>query len=476
MGRKNKNKKFKKAAITKTENKNNIVKLETKIESVNTDSIFKDSVKDSENALVVTDTTKNTTKTTNATNTTNNYKSYFKSYKTNYDYKGRKNQTNYPEFVNICLPSQEDLKKVLETKLIDAGYTDLVNEDGYLYAKGTIPVLLTAHMDTVHRELVKDFYEYYDEEKKKHYISSPQGIGGDDRCGIYMILEIIKTHKCSILFCEDEESGGIGSNKFCKTEFINELSDLNYLIELDRANETDAVFYDCENNEFTDFIEKNTGYKEAYGSFSDISNLSPYCRVASVNLSCGYHNAHTTSEYVVVEEMFNTIDVVKKLLDVECEQFEYIEKVYPKNWYGGWNDDWYDDYYGYGNYGGYGSHTKRNTSYDRYDDGYTEGYEDGYWDGVNSKSNIKNNKIQKEEVKEEKETKEIKEETKDEETTMLIHLYGNTKSTITYASNGKSEAECFGKFFMKNPDYSFYDVQDYEMYPNYICGDGWLSY
>ena len=104
-------------------------------------------------------------------------------------------------------------------------------------------------MDTVHKETVKDFYEYYDEENERHIISSPQGIGGDDRCGIYMILEILKTHKCSVLFCEDEEAGGIGSEKFCKTEYITELLDKArsvaknpslYLKDVSRFSKTDC--------------------------------------------------------------------------------------------------------------------------------------------------------------------------------------------------------------------------------------------
>ena len=191
-----------------------------------------------------------------------NTKSFaYYTYKKNYDRKGKKNQTSYPAFIEICKASQKELKKMLEIVLFEMWYEELITGDGYLYAKGTIPVLLTAHMDTVHKENVKDFYEYYDKEKKQHIISSPQGIGGDDRCGVYMILEIIKTHKCSVLFCEDEEIGGVGSDKFCKTELVKELSELKYLIELDRANGTDAVFYDCDNDDFTKFIEDNTGYK-----------------------------------------------------------------------------------------------------------------------------------------------------------------------------------------------------------------------
>ena len=389
------------------------------------------------------------TSTTNKTETKStgySWGSYYSSKSKNYDYKGKKNQTKFPAFVNYCKQSQESLKATLMNELIKAGYTDIIIDDGYIYAKGTIPVLLTAHMDTVHKENVKDFYEYYDTEKKQHIISSPQGIGGDDRCGCYMITEIIKTHKCSVLFCEDEEIGGIGSRKFCRTELINELCDLKYLIELDRANETDAVFYDCENPDFTSFIETNTGFAEAYGSFSDISNLSPDCRVASVNLSCGYHNAHTTSEYVVVEEMLNTIEVVKNLLEVECESFEYIEAA---------------PLYGYG----YGS-----RKFDRYDI-----WDDDCWDynwygkdyknytGNTDSSNVYNYKTESKDTQEER--------------SLLIYVYDSqVDDVVTYVANAETEEMAFYKFFRDNPSFCYNDVYDFVFYEDKVFDDGWYSY
>jgi len=295
--------------------------------------------------------TKRVTKGT--TSSISNFGSLSNITKKSYVYKGRKNQTEFPEFVKLCKYTQEELKDKLPYELISNGYTDVIIGDGYIYAKGDLPVLLTAHMDTVHANTVQDFYEYINE-KKEYVLSSPQGIGGDDRCGIYMILEIIRQSESKpyILFCEDEETGGIGSKKFCKTESISELEELKYMIELDRANGNDAVFYECDNPEFTEFIEENTGYKEAWGSFSDISILAPAAGVAAVNLSCGYYNAHTLGEEVNINEMFNTINVVLKLLTVECEKFEYVEAAYGYKYgyeysYGGYNSKYYDRYSDY---------------------------------------------------------------------------------------------------------------------------------
>ena len=122
------------------------------------------------------------------------------------------------EFEKICKMSQKELKKYIVGQLKKAN-KNVISEDGFVYADGDFPVLLVAHLDTVHEKLPESIL--YD--LQTNTVSSPNGIGGDDRCGIYMILEIIKKHKCSVLFCEDEEKGGIGAKKFVEEEFAKEL-------------------------------------------------------------------------------------------------------------------------------------------------------------------------------------------------------------------------------------------------------------
>lgn len=249
-------------------------------------------------------------------------------------------------FENICKMSQSKLKTYL-TKYLKSEYNDVTSNDGFIYAKGTFPVLLVAHMDTVHKEKVKQIV--YEEGGNK--ISSPQGIGGDDRCGIYMTLNIIKDYKCSILFTEDEEIGCIGANKFVKAlrKKEIEIAKVNYIIELDRKGEQDAVFYECDNPEFEQFILQDGAWKLSYGSYTDIVELEPEIGVAGVNFSCGYYKAHTTDEYVIMSEMQTNIEKVKQLLarTNQNEEFEFIE---AENGYYGYS-------YGYG-YDGYNNELK----------------------------------------------------------------------------------------------------------------------
>lgn len=221
---------------------------------------------------------------------------------------------------NICKLNQTELKEYVTFKLL-ATHDDIHSFDGYVFAKGTFPVLLIAHLDTVHETVPTEFIYSSDGNE----VSSPQGVGGDDRCGVYMIFEILKKVNCSVLFLEDEECGLVGAKKFIKTELAKTLS-FNYIIELDRKGYNDAVFYNLNNPKFEKFITKRY-FEKAYGTRSDISEIAPFLNVAAVNLSCGYYYAHTKNEMVDLTEVETIIsEVVNLLLSTkETDIFKYYE-------------------------------------------------------------------------------------------------------------------------------------------------------
>ena len=340
-----------------------------------------------------------------------------KKEKVTYNYIGKKNTSHYSKFKDICRMTQKELKKYLGDVLCNY-YDEVYSDDGFLYVKGTnSKVLLTAHMDTVHEPLgriCKDIYEYYDKKNERHILSSPQGIGGDDRCGIYTILKVLETtdFRPYIIFCEDEEVGGVGSNKFCKTTLIDEVADnVNFMIEIDRANANDAVFYEETNPKFQEYICSTIGNKEAYGSFSDICHLSPESLVSSFNISCGYYNAHTTDEYVVFEELDECIKKVIKLLETNKEDdLNFIYEPYE------YKSSLYDYNYGYSYYG-YGYNKKNKYTYD--DD--------------------------------------------DEMTAQFFYKDANGNEDVA-TIEGKSLEECVGAFMMRNPEMKWSDVYDYYVY------------
>ena len=253
------------------------------------------------------------------------------------------------EFIKYCTLSQQQLKQELMEELKQY-YKKVKFHDGFVFARGNMPVMLVAHMDTVHKTQcsVKDIYVNLD----GSIIKSDNGIGGDDRCGIFMIMDIIKhsNFRPYVLFVEDEEIGGVGNSKFLK-RYNDKNLQLNFIIELDRANSRDSVYYQLDNKDFEDYINK-FGFTTAIGSYTDICDLCPDLKCAGVNLSCGYYRAHTTNEYVNINEMLMTTYKVRRILEnfKEEDKFEYIPKVYVSKYRTTYYDSYYRDYYDHFNW------------------------------------------------------------------------------------------------------------------------------
>lgn len=333
-------------------------------------------------------------------------------------------------FESICKMTQPEIKKYMSKYLVSNNY-EVVNKDGFLYAKGDVPVLLVAHMDTVHKELCKTIIN--DGGK----MSSPQGIGGDDRCGVFIIMNLIKNLHCSVLLCEDEEKGCVGAHKFVEakqqiknedgtiieTRYIDGLG-VNYMIEFDRRGNNDAVFYHCGNKEFINFVEDATNFKKAYGSVSDISVLMPEAKLSAVNLSCGYYNPHTTEEYVMYDEMMDTVEAAKALIKEKCDKpFEYIRKTYTPTFasgYGGFDSQYTSPYTG------------------RYYDNFLDAPQDNYRDEPLANVAISDKELELEAI-----------------------IYDTYLGENTLRTNGETKAECWMNLFLENPNLRFNDIIDY---------------
>lgn len=255
------------------------------------------------------------------------------------------------ELLKILFLTQYELKSFLYKVLTEYGYAPYW-ADGYLYAKGNIPIMLLAHMDTVHKEPVQEFYV-----SNNGNITSPQGIGGDDRCGVYALYTAIAESSTTgarpyILFTEDEEIGGIGASKFVNDLYAYNDIEVNFLVELDRKGSNDSVYYECDNADFEAFINAY-GFKSDYGSFSDISAVAPALGAAAVNLSCGYYNAHTTKEIINLYDLNNSIAKLNRIIADTASgntiKYEYIEAVYcnyrAKKYCSPWDVDWEDSGY-----------------------------------------------------------------------------------------------------------------------------------
>lgn len=230
-------------------------------------------------------------------------------------------------FAKLSAPS---VKKLMHQALAEYYDPDniIVGEDtSYIIAKGDIPVALVAHMDTV---FSKPAYEFFHDEKA-NVLWSPQGLGADDHAGLTAIWSILAEGYCPhVILTDKEEVGGIGALQLIKDYPTFPFKDLKFLIELDRQGEKDCVFYNCENEEFEQYIEA-FGFETAVGTFTDISVICPVWKIAGVNLSIGYFHEHSLGEYLNLTYYTNTINKVKNILDnvlnTECPQYKYIPSV-----------------------------------------------------------------------------------------------------------------------------------------------------
>lgn len=260
------------------------------------------------------------------------------------------------KFEKVVMHTQKSLKAYLKDYFKKEG-KEVKEGAGYLYVEGSFPVLLSAHLDTVHHDLPKEIV--YEDGK----IWSPQGIGGDDRCGVYAIMRILKEIDCPAVFCEDEETGGFGGSLFAESPICDDLSKsdrIKYVIDLDRKGSDEAIYYELDNSEFEWFVEKKFWHSD-WGTFTDICTICPALGVAGVNLSIGYYKQHTKQEYVVLSEMDRAIEETKALIrrtDPEVT-FEYKES---RSKYGYWGRYGYDDDYylnGTGSYGSWVNYTEK---------------------------------------------------------------------------------------------------------------------
>jgi len=246
-------------------------------------------------------------------------------------------RVNTKEIIGMLKMTQFELKDYVYERLIEYGYKP-VHADGFVYAEGHTNILMVAHLDTVFKapKYIRN---------KNGVLSAKGGLGADDRAGVYGILHLLEMgHRPHVVFTEDEEIGCIGASKFVKT---NIKMNVKYMIELDRQGFNDAVFYECDNPEFTQFICEY-GFKEDLGSYSDICEIAPHYGVSAVNLSVGYYGQHTLKEKLVLSELGRTLKIVDKMLSTPPKsEFEYIESSYSYAYYYSGNrtvyGDWRDD-------------------------------------------------------------------------------------------------------------------------------------
>lgn len=152
----------------------------------------------------------------------------------------------------------------------------------------------------------------------------PTGIGGDDKCGIYACLELLKElPNLKAGFFVSEETGCHGSKKADKDFFSN----VGYVIEFDAPGnwmvteycmgtqlfEKESEFFQLCDEVLTESFKKRNKYQSH--PYTDVYALKEIFDFSCINFAIGYYNYHTKDEYVVVEDVYNGIEAGKKIIE-----------------------------------------------------------------------------------------------------------------------------------------------------------------
>jgi tripeptide aminopeptidase len=190
---------------------------------------------------------------------------------------------------------------------------------------------VVSHMDTVHNiDSINISEEMLENEqgilkpslKAYNDLGEPTGIGGDDKCGVFACLELLKRiPNIKVAFFVSEETGCHGSFKADKHFFSN----VGYCIQFDAPGNT-MVSEICMGvrlfNRDSEFFEKSNkvlteNNKTKYGShpYTDVYALKSNFDFCCINFAVGYYNYHTRNEYVVIEDVINSIETGKQLIE-----------------------------------------------------------------------------------------------------------------------------------------------------------------
>lgn len=256
------------------------------------------------------------------------------------------------------------MNKYIRKFVADIPGCTLYKNHGNLYVtrgEADLYPCVVAHTDTVH-DIHKEFHV------KRHKDAlyaidqdySRVGIGGDDKVGVFVALEILRTTEiCKVAFFRDEEVGCVGS----KVADMSFFTDVAFVLQCDRQGYADFVnniFYsDLYCDEFSKAIKPlldTYGRTESDGGMTDVWQLTENgLEVAVANMSCGYYDPHSDNEYILISEVFATLDFVEDLV-ASLSYKRWTIKTEARDGYG--------SYGGY--YGGWTKKKSKKTKYRRY--------------------------------------------------------------------------------------------------------------
>ena len=202
---------------------------------------------------------------------------------------------------------------------------------------------VVAHTDTVHKidtinireEMLMNAQGELKESLKAYNDDGlPTGIGGDDKCGVYACLELLKelpTLKAA--FFVSEETGCHGSKNADKKFFEN----VGYVIQFDAPENwmvseycmgtqlfsRESEFFKTCNKVISENLKERKYQSHPYTDVYALKNVFDF---SCINFSIGYYDYHTRNEYVVIEDVYSGIKTGKELI----ESLGYVKHTFKQ--------------------------------------------------------------------------------------------------------------------------------------------------
>lgn len=194
------------------------------------------------------------------------------------------------------------------------------NSFKYLYAQGTSPFCLMAHVDTLrnNRKPLRLF-------SIDDCVVNKNGLlGADDRAGIHAIIKLIETRYekhyelPSIIITNYEEVGFWGIKQFIHDKVLKKPNFPRFCINLDRQGYREYVTYGFDlpaNIRFllSLFILEHVESR----SCADNAFLTDSYGIPSINMSIGYYNEHTEEERLNLTHHKKMIKLINNLIDLD---------------------------------------------------------------------------------------------------------------------------------------------------------------
>jgi len=202
---------------------------------------------------------------------------------------------------------------------------------------------VVSHIDTVHNKHISLIEEnkrlIIDEDQDMLTAKHPEtniqtGIGGDDKCGVFVCLSLMtKIDVIKGAFFVEEEIGMLGS----KVSDDNFFKNVGYAIQFD-APSANWITEICSGvrifeDFFKDMIKEvlsDNGYTNfSNDPFTDVNQLAQKYDFNCLNLGCGYYRQHTDYEYVIISEVERSLKAGLDLIEYLGND-KYVKHKEPK--------------------------------------------------------------------------------------------------------------------------------------------------